>query len=227
MHIPSSLSHLYYLDYIFTNNLISKNWNIIIGKPFGAYAYYYIWSKLGWLDSTKKYSYGIKHEEIDFVDFSEETLGNALGVASGIEIGNGKQTWVNLSDASLEMGPTMEAIKFIGRYNQNIKVTIDFNKMKLTSELFLTTKGIRQLFENNGWWFFEIKTKKDFYKLGNLLNTSGPVCILIHTKKGDGVKEMEKDPIEWHYKSLTDLNKIHIMDSLCKDFLQFVLDKHK
>ena len=214
MHIPSSLSHLYYLDYLFSNNIITKEMNIVIGKPFGADAYYYIWKKLGWLDPNKQYSYGVKHEEIPFVNFSEETLGNALGVAAGIALGSDKTTWVNLSDAALMMGPTYEAIQFIGKHKLNIKITVDLNQMKLTGPLGFKTSAIRDLFSQCGWFCDEFYHKGAFYNFEGAFQLPGPVCILVHTKKGDGVKEMEEDPIGWHYRNLKDTNEITISREL-------------
>ena len=215
MHLPSSLSHLYYINYLFTYKIVEPyNHNIIIGKPFGSDAYYYVWKKLGLLQKNKQYSYGIKHEELPFVNFSEETLGNALGVASGIALGNNKLTWVNLSDASLQMGPTLEAIQFIGFNNQNIKITIDFNNWQLTGKLRTCLKNIENTFKANNWQVFIIKNKREYFKLKRMFDHPGPVCIIICTKKGDGVKEMENNPTLWHYKNLKDLNEITISKEL-------------
>jgi deoxyxylulose-5-phosphate synthase len=214
MHLPSSLSHLYYLDYLFTNNIVTQEMNIIIGKPFGADAYYYTWKKNNWIKPEDKYSYGIKHNELSFVNFSEETLGNALGVAAGIALTSSKISWVNISDAALQMGPTLEAIRFIGQKNLNIKLTIDYNNMKLTSSLKLKTHGLKHMFEDTKWHIVEITSKSKYHLLKQAFNLPGPVCIIIHTKKGDGVKEMEEDPIGWHYKELKDLNEITISEEL-------------
>jgi transketolase N-terminal domain/subunit len=236
MHIPSALSQLYYLDYIFSNGLVTKDWNIVIGKPFGAEAYYYTWEKNGWLDTTIKpiseYSYGIKHKELPFVNFSEETLGNALGVAAGISLVSDKPTWVNISDAALQMGPTYEAIQFIGQNQLQMVVTIDFNKMQLTGPLAdnkLHSSYI-QLFEINDWevWDIYINPKinlvrsfdEQFKKVSNCQELKvKPVVIFIHTIKGDGVLEMEIDSVKWHYKnleSLKHLNGLTISDKLKK-----------
>ena len=39
-------------------------------------------------------------------------------------------------------------------------------------------------------------------KLSNLDKIEKPVIINFLTKKGNGVKYMEDDPIEWHYKTI-------------------------
>jgi transketolase N-terminal domain/subunit len=219
MHLPSSLSHLYYLDALFTNNIITKDWNIVIGKPFGADAYYYIWKKLGWIEKDKKYSYGIKHEELPFVNYSEETLGNALGVAAGIALSSNKRTWCNISDGTLQMGPTLEAIQFIGHHNLNIILTIDYNRIQLTGNTLdimgITQTQIMDLFQNAGWLvFYIIDINPDALKQTIEKFTNRPIVFIFETIKGKGVREMEQDPVGWHYKNLKDLNEITISKEL-------------
>jgi len=206
-HIPSALSHYPYLYYLYEYNFIKPyEHNIVIGKPFGAQAYYLIWKKLGYLKDIENLSYGVKHSEIDFVNFSEETLGNALGVASGIELANKKPTWVHLSDAALEIGSTLEAVQFIGENQQNVKITIDFNQYGLTRKLPKKLVMYLEYFALNGW----IDEIVNIDNLKFRIVDKKPQVFFIKTIKGYGVKEMEQNPIEWHYKKLKDLNEITI-----------------
>lgn len=201
-HTPSALSHLYYIDYLFTHNVVTPyDFNIIIGKPFGSSAYYYVWEKLGYI-KPKKYHPGVKASEIDFVDYGEETLGNSLGFACGMLIGNNKKTWVNLSDAQLQMGPILEAIQFIGWNQYNIKLTIDYNTKQLTSNLMTNIISDTSLFRAYKWNVYEIADDQQFSLLRDGFATSQPTVFFIHTKKGDGVEEMENDPQFWHYREL-------------------------
>lgn len=198
-HIPSALSQLYYINEIFCNKLVVPyEHNIVIGKPFGSCAYYYVWDKMGYIDS-QTYSAGVKEYEIDWVDFSDETLGNALGVASGMVIGNGKKTYVNISDSQLQMGSILESIQFIGRHQQKIVLTIDYNKQQLTSNLLTNIDSDISMFENNGWKVVEVY---DVKSLNYELFDDKPVVYFVHTKKGDGVIEMENNPTYWHYKPI-------------------------
>ena len=201
-HSPSALSQIYYLNYLFTNKLVVpyEN-NIVIGKPFGSSAYYYVWEKLGYI-SPAKYHPGVKASEIPFVDYGEETLGNALGFASGMELGNKKLTWVNLSDGQMQMGPTLEAIQFIGRNKQNIKVTIDYNGKQLTSSLLTTLDADIAMFKYNGWTVMGVGEDFSAFDIG--FDIPGPVVFFVLTKKGDGVKEMEADTQYWHYREIQD-----------------------
>ena len=201
-HIPSALSQIYYLNYIFNNKLVEPyKHNIVIGKPFGGCAYYYIWERLGYIES-KKYHVGVKDTEIDFVDFSDETIGNSLGVSSGIELGNGKMTYVNMSDSQLQMGSVIEAIQFIGRTQQNIKLTIDYNRSQLTSELLTSTLSDYSIFTSNGWSIFNIED--DYDNIDDGFKLDGPVVFFMKTNKGDGIVEMQDNPLYWHYREVED-----------------------
>jgi len=214
-HIPSALSQYSYLKYILPK-IDYKNTNISIGKPFGSQAYYVIWESMNLC--KQPLSYGVKHEELDFVNFSEETLGNALGVASGLEMSNKMKTWCNISDGALQMGATLEAIQFIGKNRQNILLTIDFNGVQLTGKtdkiMNIDIYQQEQIFKLYGWNTYIIDTQNMSNKNIQLIkflvaeNSKTPIVILFKTIKGQGVKEMEKDPVKWHYKELKDINEI-------------------
>lgn len=216
-HIPSALSQLNYLYELFSCDVIKPyEWNFVIGKPFGSQAYYLIWN---WFYNIPKHglSYGVKTKEIDFVDYSEETLGNALGVASGIAY-NGKRTWCNISDAALQMGPTLEAIQFIGFHKQDIVLTVDYNNHQLTgsmsSVLGISIQTMFDYFSNSGWLVYIIDSDEFDGGIVKKIITQkdGPIVFLIKTKKGDGVLEMEQDPVGWHYKELVSIGELTIKD---------------
>jgi transketolase len=209
-HIPSAMSMIDYLDVLFTDKFITPDEYIVLGKPFGAQAYYLIWRKLGYLDKTEHLGAGVKHDEISFVDYSEETMGNALGVAAGIAMTTDKRVWVNLSDATLQMGNALEAIQFIGHNKlKNIFVTIDYNNAQVTGEVddILTVHPCIQFFKEYGWFTQEvdghdkIKLKTTF---DNLVDTL-PNVVFCHTRKGHGVRSIEKDIRKWHYKKIETL----------------------
>ena len=219
-HIPSALSMFNYLHALFniddSDELIDPyTWNVVIGKPFGAQAYYILWHYYYMLDISSL-SYGVKHSEIGFVDYGEETLGNALGIASGIAY-NGKPTWVNLSDGAMQMGATLEAIQFIGHNKQNILCTIDWNNTQLTGYcdeiMGLKKETIIDIFESCSWnvvFFDHIKSTKDYLKqyMDEFRTSEKPTLFLFETIKGDGIVEMENDPVQYHYKQLGSIDEI-------------------
>ena len=209
-HIPSAMSMIDYLDVLFSDQFVVPDDHILLGKPFGAQAYYLVWRKLGYLDNIEHLGAGVKHDEIEFVDYSEETMGNALGVAIGIAMTTDKRVWVNLSDATLQMGNALEAIQFIGHNRlKNIFVTIDYNNAQVTGHVnnILTVHPCIQFFKEYGWFTQEvdghdkIKLKTTFDNLADTL----PNVVFCHTRKGHGVRSIEKDIRKWHYKKIETL----------------------
>lgn len=213
-HIPSALSMFHYLYETF--KIVNHNWNIVIGKPFGAQAYYILWEHYFNLN-IDNLAYGVKHKEIDFVDYGEETLGNALGFTAGISYNN-RPTYCNISDGALQMGPTLEAIQFIGKHKMNVLLTVDYNRTQLTgntTEIAGTTiNGHYDYFYNAGWIVYKIESKNfNSKKLEEVLNHNAPIVFLIETQKGDGVVEMVDDPVKWHYKQLINISEV----TLCEE----------
>jgi transketolase N-terminal domain/subunit len=197
-HIPSALSMLSYLEELFEKKLVTKEDFIVIGKPFGSQAYYLLWEKY-WGLKIEGLSAGVKHDEIDFVDYSEETIGNALGVGCGIAMTTDKLVWVNITDATLQMGNTLEAIQFIGQMQlKNIALTIDYNNSQVlgsTSDI-IDVDPVIQMFKAYNWHVE--------HDLSNFGMTVRPRVYVLKTTKGDGIPVMEDNIKEWHYKVLNE-----------------------
>ena len=207
-HVPSALSMSTYIEILFTNQLVKPYRDrIVIGKPFGSQAYYIIWKKLGYISNIETLSVGVKHDEIDFVDYGEETMGNALGVAAGIAIANPKQmVWCNLTDATLQMGSTLEALQYIG-HNQlaNIVTTVDYNNMQVTgaTDQVLSVHPIINMCSDYNWNIKFIDGHNKRLIKDNWSTTSErPNIYFYKTVKGFGVDYMEKDPVTWHYRPI-------------------------
>jgi transketolase len=206
-HIASALSMLDYIDVLFTGKYVTPEDYIVIGKPFAAQAYYLVWQKMGYLTDIEQLSVGVKHDEIEFVDYGEETMGNALGVAAGIAMTTDQRVWVNISDACLQMGNTLEAIQFIGHNNiSNLYVTVDYNNAQVTGNIdtILKIDPIINLCRSYGWWVQEVDGH-DRLALSNAYNSSVsvlPNIIFCRTRKGKGIKTIEDDIKKWHYKKI-------------------------
>jgi len=211
-HVPSALSMLTYVEALFQNRIIVPYRDkIVLGKPFGSQAYYLIWKKMGYLKDIDNLSVGVKHNEIDFVDYSEETMGNALGVGTGIAIANPKcKVWVNLTDATLQMGSTLEAIQYIGHNKiNNLFITIDYNNYQVTGKTsdVLSVDPVIGFMKSNGWHVTTVDghninhIEKSFKKQ----NKNKPNVIFFTTVKGYGVNYMQNNPVLWHYKPIEEL----------------------
>ena len=214
-HIPSALSMLTYIDVLFRYEFIKPYRDkIVLGKPFGSQAYYLLWKELGYLNAIDNLSAGVKHDEIDFVDYGEETMGNALGVAAGIAIATPQKVWVNLTDATLQMGSTLEAIQFIGhRRLNNIVVTVDYNDMQVTGKTsdIVPVDPVIRFLSDNGWKVEVIdghnvkQLREDFKSMDTKWIHAcdhRPIVYICKTIKGYGVDYMQKDPVKWHYKTV-------------------------
>lgn len=213
-HIPSALSMLDYVDVLFTEKFVVPYKNhIVIGKPFGAQTYYLVWKKLGFLDKIEDLSVGVKHDEILFVNYGEETMGNALGVAIGIAMTTNEQVWVNISDATLQMGNTLEAIQFIGHNNiKNIFVTVDYNNTQVTGNIddILKVEPCINFFAEYGW-FVQDSNGHDKNGLSTVfanLDHSKPNVVFCRTNKGNGVDTIQKNLKLWHYKKIESITEL-------------------
>jgi transketolase len=206
-HIPSALSMSDYIECVF--KYIKRDDKIVIGKPFGAAAYYIAWKNKGWLKDIDNLHMGLKHDEIPFVDYSEETIGNALGVASGIALGTDKTVYVNITDASLQMGNTLEAFQFIGQHKKkNILCTVDFNNAQVTgtTKEIIDVQPVISLARLYNWNVYIIdghdKNKISQGVQQAISKSELPSLLVCVTQKGKGIKCMENDIKKWHYKKI-------------------------
>lgn len=194
IHCLSSISQNKFLNFLFKNNIIKIDDNIVLSKSYGGFSFLD-----NYLKKTKeKYVKKIVIDNFDykFIDFSNDVLGDALGVASGICLANNKLTWVNSGDACLQMGSMLEAIEFIGEHNLNIKLTVDFNSYQLTSKIKRSIEDYDALFKNFGWNAFIIKNNDFNILKENFRKENKPTVFLIETNKKIG----NCDPIDEHYK---------------------------
>jgi transketolase len=218
-HIPSALSMVDYLAVLFNKFLNPSITTIVLGKPFGAQAYYAIFAELGLIDKNWnlygtsleewRYIIGREHRLIKFID---DTMGNALGVACGICLRNKNLVYVNLSDASIQEGSVWEAIMFASHQNLgNLIVTIDNNNMQVLGNVsdVLGISPLGKKFKSFGWRVFE----GDGHKITDIENIylrafrsnkmNQPTVIIFNTIKGKGISFMENNK-DWHYKLLDD-----------------------
>ena len=225
-HIPSALSMYKYLRCILP--AIKKDFHIVIGKQFGAQAYYTIWEEMGYIDDIGKLSYLIDYKELDFVSYSEDTLGNSLGIAYGLALCQYQPIWCNISDGPLSMGPTLEAIintqHFAGKWKAPILLTIDVNQQTLLSKTPYNVQSMIKLFDSNGWITYSVDMtnliNKNTYLLNNIVDNvkkgiGAPLTVVfIKTQKGYGVKEMIDKSITNHYKVYDEdeIKKLTILD---------------
>jgi transketolase len=124
-------------------------------------------------------------------------MGNALGVGAGIAMASSEMVWINITDAALQMGNTLEAIQFIGQKQlKNVALTIDYNNSQVLGDTrnIVNVDPIKQMFINYNWHVE--------YDLKNFGMSERPRVYIINTVKGDGIPSMMKDTKLWHYKKI-------------------------
>lgn len=215
-HIPSALSMVDYLSVIFRKYVNPQDYRIILGKPFGAQAYYSIFSKCGWIEPNfSKYGttdinwrYIIQREH-PLITFIDDTMGNTLSVACGIALAN-KKVYINISDASLQEGTIWEAIMFAGFSKlKNIFMSIDNNNMQAQGKIqdILDIEPLKEKFQLFGWNAY-VSNGHDIQEMTKILdealqNPTIPTVVIFRTVKGKGVSFMENSP-DWHYQILNE-----------------------
>ena len=112
-HIPSALTQVEYISRLIK---ILPDHLRVAGKPFGAQAWYVA---LG-VDSDEPLL------QPPYVHWNCQTIGHALGYSLGLSYH--QNVWLNLSDASLELGDFWESLSLWRRFNRhNLLVTVDCN----------------------------------------------------------------------------------------------------
>lgn len=221
-HVPSALSMVDYLSVVFRHFVDPSRDKVILGKPYGAQAYYAVFAQCGWIspdwscygseDPRWRYCIGREHPLVTFID---DTLGNALSVACGIAMGYPGRVYVNVSDAYFQAGSVWESIMFAGAHRlDNMMLTVDNNHMQVlgfTPDI-LDVEPLKQRLEMFGWHALSAnghdlaaihRTCEEAFASPHMR----PTAIVFNTTKGRGVSFMENCP-EWHYRelSLSDFN---------------------
>lgn len=214
-HIPSALSMADYLPVILGQFVRPGRDRIVLGKPYGAQAYYAALVELGVMSGpvtrycdphAPEWSY-IADRTSPFVDFIDDTMGNALSVAAGMSLVGDKRVWVNISDAYLQEGTAWEAIMFAGAHGLGrLFVSIDNNHMQasgLTDEI-LPVEPIAERLAPFGWatatadGHDPVAVREACSSL--LADSESPKALILNTVKGYGVSFMQS--AEWHYRRL-------------------------
>ena len=215
-HIPSAMSMVDYLTVLFDRLDLLQD-RLILGKPYGAQAYYALFAANGWIEPTW-HLYGTPLPEWTYiidrghplVRFIDDTMGNALAVGCGIAQGCNALVYVNCSDASLQAGTMWEAIQFAGfRRLDNLLLSIDNNDMQVSGRVseICAIEPLVEKFTAFGWHCISCDGH-DFPAIAQsvdltLASRGRPKVLVFNTVKGRGVPFLENDT-GWHYRALDD-----------------------
>lgn len=230
-HIPSALSQCDYLGVLFMNKGINPHtYKFILGKPFGAQAYYSLFARCGWtdadfsqygsLDPTWRYIIQKEHPLVTYID---ESMGNALGVACGIAI-SGNKVFVNMSDAAFQEGTVWESLLFAGAKKlSNLIIAVDFNRMQAlgSTDDICSLDPLERKIQLFGWNVIaidghDIENMNDRIPDFRTTQYNAPTALIFHTKKGKGISFME-DNEQWHYRTLSNQEYANALNELTNE----------
>jgi len=205
-----------YLSVVFADHVDPRRDRVVLGKPFGAQAYYAVlaacgyiepsWTRYGRSDPNWSYCMSREHPLVRFID---DTMGNALAVACGLALARPGLVYVNAGDAYFQAGTAWESIMLAGHLSiSNLLLTIDNNDMQVlgrTSEI-LSVEPLAERLKSFGWR----ATSCDGHDLAAIRealeeayrDTPAPTAVVFNTVKGKGVSFMENNR-EWHYRPLS------------------------
>ena len=207
-HIPSALSQMMYFKYIIPR---VKDFDWVAGKQFGWQAYSIYDDRIN-PDKIDLILLNGKNPEFKYV---EETLGNALGVSIGLALTQTKPIWLNVSDSIFQMGRVLEALPLLKKFNSNILMTIDFNNISRSKDNLYQKPYLKNLMDIYGIKTIYIDFENlNIKEIDNFINLSEPRVIIFETIKGFGVNAFIQDPVEWHYKTLNEIEYKNILEEL-------------
>ena len=147
--------------------------------------------------------------------YIEETLGNSLGVSIGLALTQDKPIWLNVSDSIFQMGRVLEALPLLKKFNSNILTTIDFNNISRSKDNLYQKHYLKNLMDIYGIKTIYIDFENlNIKEIDNFINLSEPRVIIFETIKGFGVNAFIQDPVEWHYKTLNEIEYKNILEEL-------------
>lgn len=154
----------------------------------------------------------VSHKGIPGVELSTGSLGQGLGVATGLAYGLAAEekdngVFVVMSDGECDEGSVWEAALFAGHHElTNLCAIIDYNKLQSIKSIAetLALEPFADKWASFGWSVIEVDGH-DHSSLRRVMksDSSKPKVIICHTTKGKGVSFMENEVV-WHYRSPSD-----------------------
>jgi len=227
-HVASSLSVVEILYFLHKNSC--EDDRVILSKGHASLALYAV------LNSLQKIS---DEDLISFCDFdsilgghpdrsklpvtvaSTGSLGHGLPIAVGISLAkktnsqSGKVYCV-IGDGESNEGTIWESALLASHLKlDNLVCVIDDNDSQTRS---VTTSLLLEKFKSFGWQSTYIDDGNSLEEIEKALNSlssqTSPVCFVAKTKKGFGVKEIQRDMFTWHHKSPSSEELSRFMEEL-------------
>lgn len=212
-HIPSSLSVLDIIYYLY-NNIIDKNNRFFLSKGHAALGLYAILKEFSFIDKTTLETFckydsilgGHPTIKIPGVEASTGSLGHGMPIALGVALAkkikneSGK-VFCLIGDGEANEGTIWESALLASHHKlNNFCCILDHNK---STNRALSIDPCIEKFNSFGWQTFSMngnnildidKTIKEI-----MSHYDKPCFVLAETIKGFGIECMENNP-EWHHK---------------------------
>lgn len=158
------------------------------------------------------------------IEASTGSLGHGLPIALGIALadkvfGDGRETYVVLSDGELQEGSVWEALVLAPTFKLNQLIAYvdlnDFQSLGSISQMFPNFYPIKEKIQSFGWNVVEVDghDTKALIDATSEKSENRPLMVLAHTIKGKGVSYMENVPM-WHYRSPSPAEYQQALDEL-------------
>lgn len=233
-HVPSSLSVVEGLvgAILFLKAMSLTPLNLVLSKGHAALGLFATLSELGYVpeDSLEGYSgqgslYGGHPDslKVPYVALSSGSLGHGLPFACGVAhsysvTGSGDSpVLVLVGDGELNEGSNWEALMLGASLNlKNLIVIVDDNN---SSDRGSKVKSLDDKFRGFG---LNVLTVAGHDAIGifdalislSASDSSAPSALIMSTKKGKGVAEMEQNPEAWHHRSPTEVELARFLEEV-------------
>lgn len=193
----------------------------ILGKGHVCFALYSILSDLGFFDKSLLEEYGKEGGKLSVqcnistpgIEYNTGSLGNAIGIASGIALSakinnESYKTIALVGDGECQEGSIWESLIFASQNKlNNLLVIVDRNRLGVTD--YIDDDDLIGKLENRvsscGWTCLVINghSFEEIFNAFKISEQITPYMIIADTIKGKGVSFMENDK-KWHNSSLTE-----------------------
>jgi transketolase len=116
-----------------------------------------------------------------------------------------RRVFVLMGDGECHEGQVWEAALFAARHNMGeILVAVDANRWQQDGPASMSPDRIAKMFQACGWAVEMAEGNADVLRLVFTRHGNMPRCVVVETRKGEGVSFMIEDPAKWHQHGPSD-----------------------
>lgn len=235
-HPTSCLSSADILSALFFDVMHPQDY-FILSKGHAAPALYSVYTLMGCISEKELFTLrqfnspleGHPTHRFEYIDVATGSLGQGLSLGLGklladtLRQAQGERTgrcFVLMGDSETTEGSVWEAAELASFYKlNNLVVIIDVNGLGQTTRTIDSLQTYQKKFEAFGWQTYITQGNNipDLQKVLDGLTYQKPTCIIAHTLKGYGVRDVQ-DKEGFHGKVFTPQQLPHILEELKQAF---------